>query len=284
MASFNSRAQLQALIGSLALRSAADGCLPPAELAARLAGSSDMRPGELTRALAVELRLQELEKDHDVSGLTISHIRELRRIQPERAAAIDEVARKAITDFMSVRTLRALVDDSIRGQGVLATTAREAAFRDGVDFERSAFAFVGLNKALFTDERAILAPQPRGARIPVDFVLKDGTGLLVAFECKAAKRTPPARKVIELAAAHSLFSRSAREMFAVFPASDPAFPESFRACVEEHRLERLNTLTLDLGWQDSGRCTYRIHRRDDEGWRETVGEGAIARTERSVKD
>ena len=277
MTDIDSRESVQAVIASFASESAKDPSRPHLELIALLAEKTGIRPGELTRAVTVELRLQELEGSLDLSGLTISHIRELRRIQPERAETIDQVARKAAVDALSVRALRALVDESIRGQGALAPSAREAAFREAIDFERSAYDFVELNKGLFADARAVLMEQPRGSRIAVDFILYDGTGILVAFECKLSRKPPTTRQVVDLVGAHALYGREVREVFTVFSASESVFSETYRNIVAEFGIDRQHTLTLDLGTQDSGRCRYTIHRRTPEGWDESGGEGEIAR-------
>lgn len=276
MTDIDSREGVQALINAIASESASGPSRPHLELVARLAATTGMRAGELTRAVAVELRLQELEGSLDPSGLTISHIRELRRIQPERAETIDRVARKAVVDSLPVRALRALVDDSLRGQAAQARTVRESSFRQGMDFERSAYDFVAMNKELFADERAMLTIQPRGSQVAVDFVLQDGTGILVAFEAKLARKPPPPRQVIDLVGAHALYGRIVGESFTVFSAEEPVFPASYRHCVEEFGLDRQHTLTLDLTNQDSGRCLYTIHRRTPDGWSGSNGTGELA--------
>lgn len=276
MTEIDSRAGLQAVIASIESDNAAGPKRPLPELIARLALTTGIRRAELMRAVAVELRLQDLERSLDLSNLTVSHIRELRRIQPDRAETIDEVARTAVIDSLTVRALRALVHDNVRGQAAHAPTAREAAFRDAIDFERSAFAFVAANKTLFADARAMLAPQPRGSNVAVDFVLKDGTGVLVAFECKRARKPPQPRQILDLVGTHALFARKVGDVFGVFSAADMALPGTYRHFVETFALERLHTLTLDFDTQDSSLCRYRIHCRAADGWHESDGEGILA--------
>jgi hypothetical protein len=135
---------------------------------------------------------------------------------------------------------------------------------------------VETNKGLFADERAMLMPQPRSSRIAVDFVLYDGTGVLVAFECKLSRFPPTIRQVAELVGAHALFGREVREFFTVFSASNPAFSAAYRKVVAEYGIDRQHTLTLDLSDQSNGRCRYTVHRRSADGWEETQGEGGIA--------
>lgn len=276
MSEFDSRDGMKDQIAALQRRQVQDPSKPHLALLAEIAPATGMTTQELTRGIAVELRLQALEESLDLGRLTVSHIRELRRIPPERADTIDEAVRRAVDGSLSVRRLRVLVDDLVRGSVAQGATLREASFREGIDFERDAYGFVAVNQPLFADARAMLMPQPRTAEVAVDFVLRDGTGILVAFECKTARKVQPARQFVDLVGAHALFARKAGEVFTVFPATDAASPAAYRRLVESFEVERLHTLILDLADRDHGECRYRIHRRRSDGWDESHGTAALA--------
>lgn len=231
------------------------------------AAKNGLNHARLRTALHVELCDRAFpEGDESARPLNRSQRKELQRLAPLDDRVVEDVVRWTKLERMSVRMLRQVVDDHLGATSPVSRARPFAGAHVAARFEMRAFLVIEAARDLFADRRAVLERVQRGSDIPADFVLRDGTGLLAAFECKAPSKGPQPRRMLELAAVLALLRPRVPECYAVLSDRYPANIAGFQKAVEVHGLVDQHLVVLSEPAEASGSVTLVVHRHHDGLW------------------
>lgn len=232
------------------------------------ATKNDAAYERLRVAVHIELCDRQFPGVRGTPGAVMNHSlrRELQRLAPLGLGVVEQTVEEAKRNAWSVRALRDVVDERLAKAGPVQAQRAFGGAGVAARFEARAFAAIDGARNLFADERAVLARVERGAALPADFVLKDGTGVLAAFECKAPSKSVQPRRMLELAAVQALIQREVPECYAVFSSSDHGTINSYRSAIERFELDHQHVVMLSDSEETPSVVEIVVERRDGDEW------------------